>query len=294
MVSQDSSSWVFEKPPNSLGKSGEPKPSIGYLSIVCPDTDLYRKVFVFRKDPSDAHVVVKPEPEWLLQNFTMCLRSFTDLTQPYSLFSYATKAQDNEILLFPLPRKGLQKGYSISAKAVIILQQEQDSFEGRFDLYISFTGEMTDVYMWGYGLSPGKTESQRLCAVVKPMFGLYLFLSDFLSQFPGKTESQRLCAVVKPMFGLYLFLSDFLSQFPDLFRKVFVFPRASNDSYVILKLKPEQPLQSFTMCLRSYTDLPRPYALFSYATKAHDNEILLSKSSSGKYRLYVGGGRRNL
>ncbi|CAM5133865.1 unnamed protein product, partial [Natator depressus] len=67
---------------------------------------LYRKVFVFRKDASDAHVVVKPEPEWLLQNFTVCLRSFTDLTQPYSLFSYATKAQDNEILLFKPQTQG--------------------------------------------------------------------------------------------------------------------------------------------------------------------------------------------
>ncbi|CAM5176092.1 unnamed protein product [Eretmochelys imbricata] len=117
----------------------------------------------------------------------MCLRSFTDLTRPYSLFSYATKAQDNEILLFkpkpreyglyvggggkesvtfrvpenrmdwehvcagwesimgiaefwvngkPLPSKGLQKGNSVSAKAVIILRQEQDSFGGRDTLII--------------------------------------------------------------------------------------------------------------------------------------------------------------
>uniref|UniRef100_A0A8C3SB29 Pentraxin family member n=2 Tax=Chelydra serpentina TaxID=8475 RepID=A0A8C3SB29_CHESE len=174
------------------------------LSGAVAQEDLYRKVFVFRKDPSDGHVVVKPEPERPLQNFTVCLRSFTDLTRPYGLFSYATKAQDNEILLFkpkpgeyrlyvggefvtfrvpetrmdwehvcagwesatgiaefwmngkPLPRKGLRKGYSISAEAVIILGQEQDSFGGGFDVYNSFTGEMTDVYMWGYGLSPGK------------------------------------------------------------------------------------------------------------------------------------------
>ncbi|NXX63998.1 MPTX protein, partial [Scopus umbretta] len=51
----------------------------------------------------------------------------------------------------------------------------------------------------------------------------------------------------------------------------------------------EQPLQNFTVCLRSYTDLTRPYSLFSYATKAQDNEILLFKPKPGEYRLYVGG-----
>ncbi|XP_038238490.1 mucosal pentraxin-like [Dermochelys coriacea] len=77
----------------------------GLLGAVTQE-DLYQKMFVFQKDPSDAHVVVKPEPEWPLQNFTVCLRYFTDLTRPYNLFSYAAKAQDNEILLFkPKPRQ---------------------------------------------------------------------------------------------------------------------------------------------------------------------------------------------
>ncbi|NXE56909.1 SAMP protein, partial [Casuarius casuarius] len=166
--------------------------------------DLYRKVFIFRKDPSDAYVLLKAQAEQPLQNFTVCLRSYTDLTRPYSLFSYATKAQDNEILLFkpkpseyrlyvggkfvtfripegrwdwehvctswesatgltefwfngkPWPRKGLQKGYTVSAEAVILLGQEQDAYGGGFDLYNSFTGELADVYLWDVGLSPDK------------------------------------------------------------------------------------------------------------------------------------------
>ncbi|NWU18738.1 MPTX protein, partial [Cephalopterus ornatus] len=64
------------------------------------------KVFVFRKDPSDAFVVLRPRLEQPLQNFTLCLRSYSHLSRPYSLFSYATKAQDNEILLFrPKPEE---------------------------------------------------------------------------------------------------------------------------------------------------------------------------------------------
>ncbi|NXV23374.1 SAMP protein, partial [Cepphus grylle] len=75
----------------------------------------------------------------------------------------------------------------------------------------------------------------------------------------------------------------------DLVKKVFVFPQATDDSHVLVRAKPEQPLQNFTLCLRSYTDLTRPHGLFSYATKAQDNDILLFKPKPGEYRLYVGG-----
>uniref|UniRef100_A0A8C0E929 Pentraxin family member n=1 Tax=Bubo bubo TaxID=30461 RepID=A0A8C0E929_BUBBB len=75
----------------------------------------------------------------------------------------------------------------------------------------------------------------------------------------------------------------------DLYRKVFVFRKDPSDAYVVLRAKLEQPLQNFTVCLRSYTDLTRPYSLFSYATKAQDNEILLFKPKPGEYRFYVGG-----
>ncbi|NXK56837.1 SAMP protein, partial [Chauna torquata] len=54
----------------------------------------------------------------------------------------------------------------------------------------------------------------------------------------------------------------------DLVNKVFVFPQETKDSY---------------------TDLARPHSLFSYATKAQDNEILLFKPKSSEYHFYVGG-----
>ncbi|XP_065516031.1 serum amyloid P-component-like isoform X6 [Lathamus discolor] len=75
----------------------------------------------------------------------------------------------------------------------------------------------------------------------------------------------------------------------DLYRKVFVFRNDPSDAYVVLRVKPEQPLLNFTVCLRSYTHLTRPHSLFSYATKAQDNEILLFKPKPGEYRFYVGG-----
>uniref|UniRef100_A0A8C2TTF0 Pentraxin family member n=2 Tax=Coturnix japonica TaxID=93934 RepID=A0A8C2TTF0_COTJA len=75
----------------------------------------------------------------------------------------------------------------------------------------------------------------------------------------------------------------------DLYRKVFVFREDPSHAYVLLQARPEHPMLNFTVCLRSYTDLTRPHSLFSYATKAQDNEILLFKPKPGEYRFYVGG-----
>ncbi|XP_061462706.1 mucosal pentraxin-like [Rhineura floridana] len=74
----------------------------------------------------------------------------------------------------------------------------------------------------------------------------------------------------------------------DLGRKVFIFPESSNTSYVSLKATSQQPLTSFTICLKSYTDMTRAHTLFSYATKTSDNEIVVFKSKPNEYSLYVG------
>ncbi|NWV60870.1 SAMP protein, partial [Malurus elegans] len=178
--------------------------------------DLSRKVFVFRNDPSDAFVVLRARLERPLSNFTVCLRSYTDLSRPHGLFSYSTRSQDNEILLFkpkpeeyrfyvggkfvafrvaenrrdwehvcaswesgtgiaefwlngkPWPRKGLQKGYSVGSVAAILLGQEQDGFGGGFDPYNSFSGELSDVFLWDAALSPDKMRAAFLSLRLPP------------------------------------------------------------------------------------------------------------------------------
>ncbi|XP_035751738.1 serum amyloid P-component [Egretta garzetta] len=100
----------------------------------------------------------------------------------------------------------------------------------------------------------------------------------------GKAQRQSEGAAVPPGLPVHP-----LSCPQDLYRKVFVFRKDPSDAYVVLRAKLEQPLQNFTVCLRSYTDLTRPHSLFSYATKAQDNEILLFKPKPSEYRLYVGG-----
>ncbi|XP_063276531.1 mucosal pentraxin-like isoform X2 [Prinia subflava] len=74
----------------------------------------------------------------------------------------------------------------------------------------------------------------------------------------------------------------------DLGRSVFVFPQESKTAHVQVTARLEQPLNNFTVCLRSFTDLTRPYSLFSYATQKQSNEILLFKPKPGQYELAVG------
>ncbi|KAJ6657054.1 hypothetical protein lerEdw1_003055 [Lerista edwardsae] len=82
-------------------------------------------------------------------------------------------------------------------------------------------------------------------------------------------------------------LSGSLAQ-EDLQEKAFVFPTASNTAHVRLKTALQEPLTSFTVCLRSFSDLTRFQGLFSYATQRYANEILLIKASANEYRVWVG------
>ncbi|XP_043943233.1 mucosal pentraxin-like [Protopterus annectens] len=157
---------------------------------------------VFPQQSSTDYVKLTPVKEMSLTAFTLCIRAFTDLDRPYSLFSYATSSKDNELLLFAtakdqyefniannnvlfrvtnlrstwnhfcvtwdsrtgllelringerLVRKGLAKGYTIKSGGVIILGQEQDSLEGGFQADQSFVGELNNVNLWDYVLTP--------------------------------------------------------------------------------------------------------------------------------------------
>lgn len=172
-----------------------------------PPSDLERKALVFPAVTQTTHVVLKNTVQRPLTSFTLCMRFYSDLTRPYSLFSYATKRNDNEILLCmekprqysfhvgnqyvlfnvpekfstnaggehvcvswesstglvefwmngqPLVRKSLKKGYSVSPEASIILGQEQDSYGGTFEINQSFSGEISDLFMWDRVLSPNE------------------------------------------------------------------------------------------------------------------------------------------
>ncbi|XP_077181871.1 C-reactive protein-like [Paroedura picta] len=62
--------------------------------------DLEKKAFVFPVASDTAHVALKATIPHALMSFSMCMRFYTDLTRGYSLFSYASHRNANEVLLF--------------------------------------------------------------------------------------------------------------------------------------------------------------------------------------------------
>ncbi|KAM5236081.1 serum amyloid P-component [Ctenodactylus gundi] len=170
-------------------------------------TDLSGKVLVFPRESSSDHVNLTVQLEKPLQQFTLCLRAYSDLSRPYSLFSYSSKDKDNELLIYkervgeyslfigwqkvttrtleefpspahictswesssgiaefwingkPLVKKGLKQGYAVAPYPRIVLGQEQDEYGGKFDKSQSFVGEIGDLYMWDFVLSPEQIQS---------------------------------------------------------------------------------------------------------------------------------------
>lgn len=82
-------------------------------------------------------------------------------------------------------------------------------------------------------------------------------------------------------------LSEAFAQ-TDLRSKVFVFPSESDTDHVKLIPRLEKPLQNFTLCFRTYSDLSRSHSLFSYSVKGSDNELLIYKERVGEYSLHIG------
>ncbi|KAB0385618.1 hypothetical protein FD755_000574 [Muntiacus reevesi] len=146
-------------------------------------TDLHRKAFVFPKESDYSYVSLKTQLKTPLTAFTVCLYFYTEL---------ATKEQYNEILIYwskgkgysfsvrgrevlfqspgntdapthicatwesasGMQSSGLQKGASLGTDASIILGQEQDAFAEAFDRNQCLVGDIGDVNMWDFVLSP--------------------------------------------------------------------------------------------------------------------------------------------
>nr|XP_038023982.1 serum amyloid P-component-like [Anas platyrhynchos] len=106
--------------------------------------DLVNQVFVFPWETKDSYVVLRAKLEQPLLNFTVCLRSYTDLTRPHSLFSYATETQDDEILLFK--PKPTEYRFHVGGKSVTFRVPE--SFLGSEHVCASWESPTGIVRFW--------------------------------------------------------------------------------------------------------------------------------------------------
>ncbi|XP_008839057.1 C-reactive protein [Nannospalax galili] len=180
--------------------------------------DMSKTAFVFPKETADSYVSLEAQSRKLLNAFTVCLHIYTDLSKirGFSIFSYASKKNANDILIFwskangyllgvggpevvfkaseipqapvhicaswesatgiaefwvdgkPWVRKSLQKGYTVGTDASIILGQDQDSYGGSFDENQSLVGDIGDVNMWDFVLSPEEINMVYVGGTVSP------------------------------------------------------------------------------------------------------------------------------
>ncbi|KAL2771472.1 C-reactive protein isoform 3 precursor [Daubentonia madagascariensis] len=61
-------------------------------------------------------------------------------------------------------------------------------------------------------------------------------------------------------FLVLISFSDAFGQ-TDMYKKAFVFPKESDNSYVSLKTQLKKPLKAFTVCLHVYTELAKTHEI---------------------------------
>ncbi|KAJ6657047.1 hypothetical protein lerEdw1_003048 [Lerista edwardsae] len=101
---------------------------VGLLGSLAQE-DLQKKSFIFPEASNTAHVILKTTRQKPLTGFTVCLRYSTDLTRAYSLFSYVTKKQDNELLLYK-PHPGQYTLFVGAASATFHVPEEESRKPG--------------------------------------------------------------------------------------------------------------------------------------------------------------------
>ncbi|XP_072255293.1 serum amyloid P-component-like isoform X2 [Pyxicephalus adspersus] len=273
--------------------------------------DLDGKMFIFSKKTNIDHVILKPTTTTPLERVSVCLHYHSQLSRPYSLFSMASSVANNALLIviqppnvcsiyinqvvttilidpgslywIPLcvtwgsdtgeihvwvnethyPGGVLLKGSSITSDTSIVLGQGQDTFGGGFDSSKSFVGEISDVNMWDYDLTPEHIQK----VVSGDLHGNLINWKSLVYEVKGDVLVQE--------------------KLQNLDAEVLVFPRESSTDHVILKPILKKPLEKLSVCLISYTDLSRPYSLFSLATPGKDNAFLIYFWPPNTYSIFI-------
>ncbi|XP_076142656.1 serum amyloid P-component-like [Alosa pseudoharengus] len=78
-----------------------------FVTSLADKQDLSGKMFTFPVESDTAHVILVPNQSKSLTAVTVCLRFFSDLSRPQSLFSFATPINANAFLLMKREWKGV-------------------------------------------------------------------------------------------------------------------------------------------------------------------------------------------
>ncbi|CAI9612216.1 unnamed protein product [Staurois parvus] len=121
------------------------------LLVVIPASlaqeDLEGKVFLFPRERSTDHVILKPTITKPLQKVTVCLHSYSDLIRVYSLFSLATPASKNAFIFF----SNSPNFYSIIVNGQqIVIRTDSDSLNWRH-VCVTWDSDTGVVQLWVNG-----------------------------------------------------------------------------------------------------------------------------------------------
>ncbi|XP_019747689.1 C-reactive protein-like isoform X2 [Hippocampus comes] len=85
---------------------------------------------------------------------------------------------------------------------------------------------------------------------------------------------------------LMVMLASCCARTKDLSGKIFVFPKGTANDHVKL-ITPKTSFSAVTVCLRFLTDLTRNYVLFSLATPALSNDLVIFKLQTNNMRVHI-------
>ncbi|KAM4662740.1 C-reactive protein-like isoform 2-T3 [Discoglossus pictus] len=113
--------------------------------------DMEGKAFLFPKESSSSYVRLMPEKNGPFDALTVCLRSYTELTRSYSLFSLNTPSRDNDFLLFPYPHPTNKLSVSVASKDLFFNLTKENILEWK-SICVSWESSTGMVVVWINGM----------------------------------------------------------------------------------------------------------------------------------------------
>ncbi|XP_077327318.1 C-reactive protein-like isoform X2 [Lithobates pipiens] len=281
------------------------------VSVSLAQEDLEGKVFIFPKETNTDHVILRPTITEPLQKATVCLRSYSDLRRPYSLFSMATRKYANAFHIC------LQPPYTYIVyinNAVYAFSPNWKPYYGRH-ICVTWDSTNADVYLWLNGKrSSERRQYNHLLIDAESSIVLGQYQSSFGGGFDasqslvGEISDVHMWDYVLTQEDIQKVLSGDLHgnvinwkslryeikgevlikpEPQHLESKVFVFPKETDTDHVILRPTIIRPLQEVSVCLRYFTDLSSPYTLFSLATLEKDNAFVIYLQPPNTCSVYI-------
>ncbi|PIO34338.1 hypothetical protein AB205_0108440, partial [Aquarana catesbeiana] len=273
--------------------------------------DLEGNVFVFPKETNTAHVILRPTITKPLQKVSVCLRSYSDLRRPYSLFSMATTTYDDAFHIYLQP----PYTYIVSINnAVSSFTPNWKPFYGRH-ICVTWDSTYAEAYFWLNGkLSSERRQYNQVYIDAENSIVLGQDQDSFGGGFDasqslvGEISDVHMWDYVLTQEDIQKVLSGDLNgnvinwkslryeikgevlikpEPQHLESKVFVFPKETDTDHVILRPTIIRPLQEVSVCLRSFTDFSRSYTPFSLATPGKDNAFVIYLQPPNTCFIYI-------